>query len=103
MNTQVAQTIIQQLGGGQFAAMVGLNTVIAHPEGVQFNIGAGAACGIRKVRIFLTPSDVYTMEFFSKRNGEWVSVQQYDEVYCDMLQDLFEQTTGFYTTLFPRQ
>lgn len=98
----VATTILQQLGGGQFAAMVGLRDVIAHPMGVQFSIGEGAACGISKVRIFLTPSDVYTMEFFSKRKGEWVSVQQYDEVYCDMLQDLFEQTTGFYCTLHPR-
>lgn len=45
-------------------------------------------------------SDLYTMRFhrFSMKTG-LKTIRQYDDVYCDMLIDLFEDETGLYLRL----
>jgi hypothetical protein len=96
---QVALTILEQLGGGQFAAMVGLKQVIAHPTGVQFGIGHGAKDGINKVLVMLQADDTYTVEFWTVRKFGALRHEVIEQVYCDSLREIFESRTGFYCTL----
>lgn len=107
MSKEIAQTIIQQLGGGKFAAMTGMKNVTyfnggeKSRGGVTFKIGGGAKSGINYVRVTLTFMDVYTVEYLkvSPSKGTVKTIKQSDDVYCDMLQDNFIEATGFFTSL----
>ena len=102
ISRMTAQEIIRQLGGGQFAAMTGARNFVALESGVQFSIGTGAKDGINKCRVILEPSDVYTVAFYSVHGARFDCVSIHTDIYCDVLQDLFERCTGFYTTLHAR-
>lgn len=97
----IASTILEQLGGraNRFAVMTGARDFVALESGVQFAIGKGAKAGINKVRILLTPADTYTVEFWKIRGADATLVSTTDDVYCDSLSRVFEQATGFSTTL----
>ena len=101
---QIARTILEQLGGGQFVALTGARNFCSARvwRGVQFSIGSGAKDGINKVRVILEPSDVYTVAFYSVHGARFDCVSIHTDIYCDVLQDLFESTTGFYCTLAAR-
>src|ERR1700694_4571864 len=58
--------------------------------------------GINKVEITVTPSDVYNVRFFRIRGTVFKLINEFDDVYCDQLQDIFESATGIYTTLSRR-
>ena len=105
ISRMTAQEIIRQLGGGQFAAMTGARNFVALESGLQFSIGSGAKDGINKVLIVLEPNDTYTVSFWQCGRGVKgyaLRVSEHTDIYCDVLQDLFERCTGFYTTLHAR-
>jgi len=95
---QVAQTIIQQLGGNRFAMMTGAKNFTAIDSGLSFKIGRNAK-NITHVRVKLTPDDVYTMEFLTVRGTTIKTPATVCGVYCDMLQAIFTEKTGMYTSL----
>jgi hypothetical protein len=94
---QVAQTIIDQLGGaGKLTAMTGAHSFLAMESGVQFKFKGSkqANCIIVK----LNPSDTYTVEFW--RTGRTAKhVLGITSAYAEDLKPLFEQTTGLYLSL----
>lgn len=102
---RVATTILEQLGGAEFAALTGATRFVAGGNLLQFCIGSGAKDGINKVRIVLEPNDTYTMTFYRIRGADMKHFGEYDysDVYCDQLQDIFERVTGFWVTLRPRK
>src|ERR1039458_2411264 len=102
LDIQVAQTILNQLGGAQFAALTGARNFVSGADFLQFSLPSGAKSHINKVRITLDPSDTYTVEFFNLnlRAGLCSLVSERSDIYCDNLQDLFESETGLYVTLF---
>lgn len=104
-DVQIAQTILDQLGGSQFVALTGARNFVAGADLVQFSLPSGAKSRINKVRITLDPSDTYTVEFFNLnlRAGSCSLVSAHSDIYCDSLQDLFERETGLYVTLFSRR
>lgn len=96
----IANTIRQQLGG-QFALMTGARRFTGDANSLSFWL---PPCDfklkeISRVKITLTPMDVYRMEFWA--GGDLVEIVE--DVYCDMLHDVFERVTGLLTTLTPRR
>ena len=102
---QIANTIIQQLGGNRFRAMTGAKNFMALESGLAFGIpGQGfAKHGINKLHFILDASDTYTVRAFRIRRSKGVpTVKTVDEqtgVYNDMLPAVFTEMTGLETHL----
>lgn len=97
-NMQIAQTILDQLGGRAFVAMTGAKNFIAGESQLMFQIPK-AAKGVNKVRVILMPNDTYKVEFAKVAKLDYKVIKTVENVYCDMLQDVFEENTGLYTSL----
>ncbi len=119
---EIGQTILQQLGGNHFVAMTGakdlcfLPATLDHLGGLRLTVGKGGGfndTGINRVEITLDGSDTYKMNFLKVRKGFVRKGKFYDgsiaiisevkDVYCDQLQDIFEQKTNLLCTMFPRR
>ncbi len=98
-NKKIAEIIFRQLGGNKFKAMTG-----------AYNLAYDTRClilhfrGSRKanvLKITLNATDLYDMKFykFSKKTFETKKVQEYNDIYNDMLQRLFTEFTGLDTHL----
>ncbi len=96
---QVANTILEQLGGNRFLAMTGAKQLVGMDNGLMFGLPRGAKDGINKVRITLTPDDFYTVEFFKIRGIDVRPVGECEMVYADTLRATFEKLTGLRTSL----
>jgi hypothetical protein len=102
---QIAQTILQQLGGRQFTMMVGAKSLETMTDGaanggLAFQFGTGAKNKANRVRIaYDYGSDLYNVEFGKIYRSQWKTVSKHEGIYADMLQDLFTEETGFFTTL----
>jgi hypothetical protein len=101
----IAREIMQQLGAGRFQAMTGAkNFVSLCPEysgsfGLGFRIPKAKA-GINAVSVKLDEgSDTYAVEFSRVYGTKVTSKGKFTGIYCDMLQDLFEQETGLLTSM----
>jgi hypothetical protein len=100
----VANTILAQLGGNRFRAMTGASNLVGSPDGrgqLSFRLpGKGfARNGINLVIITLETSDTYTVEFKRIWGTKIKKVNKYEDVYCDMLREIFEEETGLRTSL----
>jgi hypothetical protein len=95
---QIAKTILEQLGGNRFVRFTGAKNLVALESGLLFSIPK-AKDSINRVRITLTPADTYTVEFCAVRGSKVKEVAKLEDVYCDMLVELFETNTGLYTHL----
>ncbi len=98
---QIAQTLLQQLGGQRkLTAMIGAYHFMALDEkGLSFKFEASRQFNYCK--ILLTPSDPYTITF-QKWNWKTFSLQNeqsFSDVYCDNLIPIFEEATGLYLSL----
>ena len=102
-DVQIAQEILSQLGGRMFCAMVGAKHLLAVKSGLQFSIGDGAKDAINKVLITLESNDTYTVEFWFIGKTHALRESRHEGIYNDMLQDVFETYTGFFTTLHARR
>jgi hypothetical protein len=103
-NMQIANTILQQLGGGRFITMTGARDILAIDAGLQFKMPARfAKDGINFVKIELADSDTYTMTFgkvfTSKGMPEYEEICVEPLVYADALQATFTSCTGLDTHL----
>ncbi len=100
----VAQTIYEQLGGKRFGLITGskdfkyLNDD-KKGKGITFTVPRGRPNYIDRVKIYLSPLDTYTMEFYS---GEALYTDKHN-VYVENMLDVFESETGLYATLSPRK
>jgi hypothetical protein len=102
---QIANTILQQLGGHKFVMMTGAKDIVALDAGIQFKIPKGKG-GINFVKIELNRGrDTYDVEFsrktFSLKQGAKTIVKKkLSDIYWDQLVRIFENTTGLRTKLF---
>ena len=100
MTNEVANTIYQQIGGAKFAAMVGVKNLIGGEKSLNIQFKAKAKNKAKGVVITLDDSDTYTMRFYSiSRKLEIIERGTFEGVYCDMLNDIFEDETGLATRL----
>lgn len=115
-DTQIAETILNQLGGGRFIAMTGSKNFKAVRGGLEMTLAKNASKANR-LKITLTGLDDYIMEFYrftpyrvvirdkGPQPGVYTypekitPVKEYQHIYCDQLQELFTEITGMYTRL----
>jgi len=96
---QVAQTILQQLGGKMFTLMTGSNNFVASQNGIRMNL-KGNKAKAKWLKITLNEMDTYDMMFFSADKELNIIVKcEYKGIYCDRLQSVFTKATGLYTRL----
>lgn len=99
-DTQVATTILAQLGANRFRVMTGARNFMALPDGLVFSIpGNMTKERINRVKIRLMPSDTYTVEFLRVWGDKAKTIHVSEDIYFDMLQEVFERHTGLATKL----
>ena len=96
----VAETILQQLGGRKFLVMTGARGLLKSDaeKWLSFKL-PGSYKGVNYVKITLTSSDLYDVEFGFVRGTSYSVKKQAKGIYADQLQKLFTDTTGLYTHL----
>lgn len=95
-NREIAQTILQQLGGPRIAIMIGAKGkrgFLAIENGLQFGFGSNNQ--MNTCRIVLNSKDLYDVEFW-KIGKTAKKVREFNDVYDEMLVEIFESTTGLY-------
>ena len=96
---QIAQTILQQLGGNKFIAMTGAKNLGFTNKGIQMKIGRNAK-GVTHVIIDLDRGkDLYNIEFVKIRGVKRTTVKKLKGVYADQLGKIFTKYTGLRTSL----
>ena len=96
----VAKTILSQLGGNKFCAMTGAKNFLDHGDALSMKIGRNSS-NSNYLKITLNMMDLYDVHFSKvSKMGEEKSVKEYNNVYNDMLVEIFESHTGMYTKLF---
>ena len=99
-NLKVAETILEQLGGNKFCVMTGAKNLGGTENSLSMRIGRNSS-NSNYLKITLNMMDLYDMEFCKlTRMGEKKSVTEYNNVYNDMMTDIFTKHTGMYTKLF---
>lgn len=96
----VAETILEQLGGGRFAAMTGAKGFAELPDknGLRFRIGRNAK-SVNCVVIILDANDTYTVKFLRANIRRVTLLSSVSGIYCDKLQAVFTEHTGMYTKI----
>lgn len=98
MDKTIAKTILAQLGGKPFIIMSGAKDLFATENGLLFTVPREYGdMDIDKVFITLECDDTYTMHLIQIIDGKDTEVKKVDEVYCDMLVDVFTTETGIVT------
>ena len=122
-NQQIANTILQQLGGKRFLLMTGAKQLVAIENGLRFRIGRNDSKA-NMVRIVLKADDTYKMEFIkignmvnsyaimakskdhddflrklkaAEKRAEPKVLEEYDGICCDQLEELFNDYTKLAT------
>lgn len=98
MSSQVAQTILDQLGGQRFSTMTGAKNYVGSDNSLMFMIGRNQSKA-NKVRVTLNADDLYDVEFFSIRGVNVTKKAERSNVFADQLRDVFTSVTGMYTSL----
>jgi hypothetical protein len=104
MNTtttqDIAQEIIDQLGGRKFTAMTGAKHFVSIESGLQFKLPSNfATAGINFVQVILGRDDLYTVKFYKMRGLKLTLISEHEGIYNDMLADLFTRNTGLSVSL----
>lgn len=91
----VADTILEQLGGGRrLSMMIGAHAFIGNKNALTFRFKARAKNGANCIRVTLDPSDTYTVEFISVRGSSVKEKDRTEDIYNDMLKEVVERHTG---------
>lgn len=102
-NKEIADTILEQLGGNKFRVMTGAKNFSYSSQGkphLQFQIGRNASKANMVVIEYEAGHDWYTVKFlkFSMKTG-LQELKKVEGVYFDDLRPLFTKYTGLYTSL----
>lgn len=106
-STQVAQTILQQLGGECFTMTTGARNLTADGNSLKMILpktkyGTSRTARNRNIYVFavtLTAADDYTLTLQVVRNFVPVTLETISGIYCDQLEEVFTSMTGLYTRL----
>jgi hypothetical protein len=99
---EIAQTILQQLGGNRFKAMTGASSFASgrfgDRPGLSFRLPR-CKDGIQSVIITLTPDDLYDITYGKIVKFDYRVVAESKGVFVETLRKDFESHTGLYTSL----
>jgi hypothetical protein len=100
--SNVAETILNQLGGNKFIVMTGSKNFLNLGNGLRMKLTRNKSKA-QFLKIELTGSDLYNMTLFSARSTEndiiLTTKEKVEGVYFDQMNRIFEQVTGLYTSL----
>ena len=96
--SQVANTIVQQLGGSRKLQMfIGLKQILTASNAVTLVFPKPKHRGaVNRVRITLNGKELYDMEFIRTHGRSAKVVSEFNDVYAEDLRDRFEEGTGLY-------
>jgi hypothetical protein len=99
--TQVAQTILSQLGGNRFIAMTGAKNFVGGNDDLRFFLPRAAKNGVNRFWVRLDADDTYTVEGgkWNAKRLEVVRVKRAEGIYASNLRDVFTVITGLETSL----
>lgn len=99
-NMQVANTILQQLGGNRFLVMTGAKNLLGDEKSLHFKVGRNDA-KVTHVRITFNGLDLYDVEFFrvAQRGLKVETLSSEHNVHVENLRDVFTAGTGLATSL----
>lgn len=89
----VGRTIFHQLGGTKFAMVTGAHNFVNLENGLRMTLRRNKS-NAKWLQIKLNGNDLYDMEFISLRKDVTKVVVEYNDVYYDMVNDIFESVTG---------
>lgn len=96
-DVEIANTIIGQLGGyGRLKSFINFRNHMAINNGLSFQFSGSTKAN--NARITLNSMDTYDIEFLKASK----TVKEHHDIYNDQLMDIFEEYTGLYLTLSPR-
>jgi hypothetical protein len=96
----IAQTIVNQLGGRRFMMMTGVKKFGMNSKGgIEFKIGRNATSCNHVSIDYNFGKDLYEVTFGRIRAGKYTVMKKLEEVYFDELQERFTEFTGLYTRL----
>jgi len=93
----IPQEILTQLGGRRFIVMTGAKCYSEGENTLIVKFKGSKKSNLLKVK--LNVMDTYEMEFQKYRADKVNTIASFENVYCDMLRPIFEQTTGLATQL----
>jgi len=97
--SDIANEIYRTLGGNKFRVMTGAKNLTSHEFALSMKIGRNKT-NANFMIVELNGLDLYDITFAKvTKMGEMKSVKTYDNVYNDMLVEIFESHTGMYTSL----
>lgn len=98
---EIAQTIVNQLGGRKFMVMTGVKSFgFDETGGVSFKIGRnGSKCNHVAIE-YDYGRDLYNVVFGRIHGGKYRELERTNGCYFDMLVPMFEEYTGLATKLF---
>lgn len=92
---EVAEAIIEQLGGQKFVAMTGAKYLLGARDGLMFKIpGSMTKDGVNHVKITLDSLDTYTVEFSKLWGTSVIKKHEFHMIHADNLRYLFTLITG---------
>jgi hypothetical protein len=94
---EVANEILNQLGGSRFIAMTGAYNFVTDGKDLTMKLRTNQAKATH-LKIELDDMDTYPMTFYACRK-EIKVVKEVKGVYNDMLQKIFTNVTGYETRL----
>ena len=103
-NKEIAQEILRQLGGKKFIAMTGSKNFTSSKndkgEAVLTMHLTKNKSKAKYLSITLNSLDLYDLEFSTtNKDYEYIVVETHNDVYNDMLQEIFTSVTGLDTHL----
>ena len=106
MNYEMATTALNQLtnsinGGSRLSVMIGAKNFMRDEANytIGFKFTAKAKNKANYCRIKLNSMDLYDVEFISIRGVNVKTVSVHNDLYADMLKNVFETETGLYLSL----
>lgn len=93
---EVAQTILNQMGGNRVLAMLGVKRLVDLRNGIGIGWPNRQRSKGNYVEIVLNGRDLYDMTFYNLSTRGKKKVKEFKDLYNDSLADTFEGQTGWY-------
>ena len=96
----IAENILDQLGGRRFIAMTGASCFADYGDAISFKLPSRFALqGINFVKVRLTARDLYDIQFGQVRGKTFQVVEEREDLGWEELQPTFTAVTGLDTHL----
>lgn len=102
-NNQIINIMVEQLGGNQFFRMTGSKPQYKDTRGNNPLIALKLVRNKSKANYlkvsYLSGIDLYKMEFIRMTAKKIETIENFENIYDDQLQEIFTSVTGLYTKL----